>query len=120
MMNSPARTTSFTAVTLFQATPRAPQEIEALKLRWRQGGRLWNIENSDGFEAHFVELLAYRLECEANSYVKRKEQADQHELTLLADRLGCPDNLALARYVLNLERALLRFEEPGLRLQSVR
>ncbi|MDH2434800.1 hypothetical protein QCD60_19855 [Pokkaliibacter sp. MBI-7] len=109
-----------TVVSMFDAVPKTPQEIVALKRRWRERCRAWNIEQTGGFEAHYLELLAYRIECEVHSCVIKKNQAWDHEIKLLADRLGCSGNLRLAEYVLKNECALLRFEEPGLRLQSVR
>jgi hypothetical protein len=40
---------------------RTPEEIEALKANWLKDP-CWDIEETEGFEAHSVELKAYRLE----------------------------------------------------------
>lgn len=78
-------------------TPKTADELEALKSNWLKDP-CWDLEDTDGFEAHYDELLAFRLQDEAMrsaSYKRRLEQA--------AARLGIPDNLTLAEVVVGLE-----------------
>lgn len=83
-----------------QMTP----DIEELKAQWL-ADPCWDIEDTEGYEAHYDELLDYRREVEArwtaslNAKVQRK-----------ADELGIPDNLKLARHVLHLEWRLEQLE----------
>ena len=43
-----------------------PAEIESLKKNWDKNP-YWPLEDTDGFEAHYAELKAYRLEKEAGT-----------------------------------------------------
>ncbi|HEY8097002.1 MAG TPA: hypothetical protein VIE65_13045 [Methylobacter sp.] len=79
---------------------RTEQEILRLKLDW-QRDPIWDIEDTDGFEAHREELLKYRLECAAQWEAKHTAK-----LKSKAESLGVPGNLKLAGYVLNLEAKL--------------
>jgi hypothetical protein len=67
------------------------EEIEALKQDWH-ADPCWDIEETEGFEAHREELEAYRLECEA-----AWQQAYEAESAALAVEIGHPGNLDLAR-----------------------
>lgn len=49
-------------------------EIEALKADWLNDG-VWDIEDSEGFEAHREELLAFRKEIEAQRADKYGQKA---------------------------------------------
>ena len=72
---------------------RTAQEIRDLKLQWRNDPH-WDVEKTEGFEAHHEELLEYRLTCE----LEVKERI-RRELEEKAERLGVPGNVALADYV---------------------
>jgi hypothetical protein len=48
---------------LADSKQRTAADIEALKKNWRDDP-CWDIECTDGFEAHKLELYAYRLELE--------------------------------------------------------
>ena len=65
------------------------EEIEALKASWRHDP-CWDIEDSEGFEDHKEELLAYRREVEAaaeqRTLEKRAERAKQ-----VLDEIGIAD-----------------------------
>jgi len=80
-----------------EAILKTPEEIQKLKDGWRHDP-IWDIENTEGFEAHFNELKTYRLEVE-------KEWQERREKQLLekAEKLGIPGNLTLAKYINNLE-----------------
>ncbi len=43
---------------------RTVEEIETLKANWRNDP-IWDIEDTDGFELHRDELVAYRMDWEA-------------------------------------------------------
>ena len=45
------------------ATVRTPEEIATLKRNWRNDPT-WDIETTEGFEAHRTELYIWRLEYE--------------------------------------------------------
>jgi hypothetical protein len=80
-------------------------EIEDLKDQWSSDS-CWDIEDTEGFEAHREELIAYRklkeAEWEAASIRRLKEKAA---------KIGCPDNLTLASYVEDLEMHIERLED---------
>lgn len=79
-------------------------EIEELKSQWEADGT-WDIEDTEGFEDHYDELLAYRhkriLEWRQKEIQKTKDKAAE---------LGCPDNLKLAEYVMRLEQRIEKLE----------
>jgi len=52
---------------------KTPDEIQKLKDGWRHDP-CWDIEDTEGFEAHKEELLKYRLEQEAIWNQKREER----------------------------------------------
>jgi hypothetical protein len=89
---------------------QTPEALHSLKLNWAADA-CWDIEDTEGFEAHHDELLAYSEEMKATW---RAEQQDVLEKRAVA--LGCPGNLRLANYVVALERRLEKFVE---RLESV-
>lgn len=84
---------------------KTPEEIEALKWNW-VNDPCWDIEDTEGFEAHRDELAVFRQEREAVW-----EAARQSRLAAKADELGAPGNLRLAQYVMNLEWRLKGLEE---------
>lgn len=81
------------------------EEIADLKSQWSSDPH-WDIEETDGFEAHYNELLAYRRQKELE-WLQKAEQ----EVRDKAAFIGCPDNLQLARYVISLEDQIARLEE---------
>ncbi|MDP9474927.1 MAG: hypothetical protein M3R38_04430 [Actinomycetota bacterium] len=91
---------------------RTPEEIRELKINWREDP-CWDIETTEGFEAHHEELLAYRLEID-----REAEERRQLELEETAERLGVPGNLKLARYVELLEYTLDQLGERVDRLEG--
>ena len=64
-----------------------PQEIEKLKNNWLKDP-CWDIEDSEGFEAYREELLAFRLEQEADWEAEREEQLE--DMRGKAARKKCP------------------------------
>lgn len=85
------------------------QDIEALKRNWEEDP-CWDIEHTEGFEAHADELRAHRLKMETRWAEERKAR-ETAAVTAKALQLGVPDNHDLARYVLGLERRLNHLEE---------
>lgn len=76
---------------------KSPEEVEALKANW-QCEPCWEIEETEGFEAHYDELREYRLQKEAE-WEERSRQALQN----YAKKMGVPDNPTLASYLMSLE-----------------
>jgi len=83
---------------------KTAEEIEALKLEWASDP-CWDLEDTEGFEDHREDLLAYR---------RQRERAKWHEemqqIKDKAEEIGCPENLKLAEYVMSLEKRLEELE----------
>lgn len=82
-----------------------PDEIEALKRNWLSDP-CWDIEETDGFEAHKPELLAFRLKAESVWRARRVR-----ELSDRAAALGVPGNTALVEFIERLENKIFRLQE---------
>ncbi len=80
-------------------------EVENLKAKWVDDP-CWNIEETQGFEEHKDELLAYRILCESDRAEKRRMR-----LSELAEKLGIPGNTKLAAYVERLEHRIEQLED---------
>jgi len=76
------------------------KEIDELKANWKHDP-CWDIEDTEGFELHRDELIAYRQECEA----RWKSQREQRILKF-ATPLGLENNPALAEYLMRQEAAI--------------
>lgn len=76
-------------------TIRTGPEILELKMQWLADG-CWDIEETEGFEAHREELLAFRLHSEAEWKTKRQARLAQR-----ASELGC--SVAMAEHLESLE-----------------
>lgn len=79
------------------------EEIESLKRDWELDP-CWDIETTEGFEAHRDELLAHRKKCEERWEKAREEQQaerDRKALALVAE-LGFEGHLPLGRHLLGL------------------
>ena len=82
--------------------PKSFYEVRELKANWKSDP-IWDIEDTEGFEDHKQELLAYRLEMEA-SWIKQKEERLQKRAT----ELEC--SVRLVEYIEILEYRLERFD----------
>lgn len=91
-------------------TTRTLGEIEDLKAQWESDPH-WDIEDTDGFEDHREELQTFHQQ----KKLEWQEQAKQRVRDKAAE-LGCPDNLKLARYVMDLEYHIDRL---GARLEKL-
>lgn len=80
------------------------QEIEDLKAQWR-ADPCWDIADTEGMEEHREELAAYQREVEFQAFT-----TDVADLEELAEVLGCPGNIRLARRIRFLERRLAALE----------
>ena len=87
------------------STKRTAQEIADLKASWLRDP-CWDIETTEGFEAHANELLAYRVMMED----KWQAEADAR-MDVKAEELGVPVNRKLAGYVMMLEKKLEALRE---------
>jgi hypothetical protein len=85
--------------------PRTREEINDLKQNWKDDP-YWDIEFSDGFEAHSAELRAFRLAVEA----KWRTMGEMTASTLAAT-IGVSDNPALAKHLQNLHSRIYVLEE---------
>ena len=76
---------------------KTKQEVEALKENWLQDS-CWNLADTEGFEDHHDELLAFQKEWEQKWH-------DRYEAKLLEQsvRVGFPGNIKLVEYLNNLE-----------------
>lgn len=79
-------------------------ELQKLKTNWLNDP-CWDIETTEGFEDHKVELLLFRKLHEGSRAVYQLKETIEY-----ADHMGIPENLILARYILNLESRLERLE----------
>ena len=68
-------------------TAMSREGIEKLKEAWLDDP-CWDIECTEGFEAHEEELLKFRIECE-----QQWEQEQQEHLIKESEVLGIPMNL---------------------------
>lgn len=74
-----------------------PEEIDHLKKSWL-ADPCWDIEDTEGFEAHRAELLAFRLEQDKISEQRAKER-NEREIQSVMKRRNLP-NAVVARMVL--------------------
>ena len=73
------------------------EQVDSLKAAWAYDP-IWDIENTEGFEAYRDELSAFAQEMYAKWDAQR-----QQRLVRKAEELGIPGNLKLAQYVIDLE-----------------
>ena len=83
-----------------QLPRKSDDEISELKRQW-QNDPCWDIEDTEGFEAHSDELKAWREQLEANWQARENSR-----LAAKAEHFGCSVEL-----VRHLESLLRRIEE---------
>jgi len=81
------------------------EELRLLKRDWKRDP-CWDIEETEGFEAHRDELLAFRKEQEQIWNAERNCR-----LQAKSEELGLPGNLALAEYIIFLEARISTLED---------
>lgn len=69
---------------------KTQEKINELKRQWEQDP-CWDIEETEGFEGHEHDLLAYRKQKESEWEKERQENLER-----VADSLGCPGNIKIA------------------------
>lgn len=76
-------------------SPKTPAEIAALKEGW-QDDPCWDIESTEGFEAHRDELLAFSNACKKkwSDEQNAKKEKEQKRLTETSEQLGLAGLLA--------------------------
>jgi hypothetical protein len=84
-------------------------QIDHLKRAWAEDGD-GDLENTDGFEAHYSELLAFRLVKEREWQKAEQASASRHQNLVLAKATELECSKPLAEYILNLEQRLVRAE----------
>ena len=84
---------------------RTQEEIQDLKRQWRNGP-IWDIYETEGFEAHREELEIYQTSVEKEWEEARKKRFDEY-----AESMGLQDNHKLARYIKRLENDVSHLEK---------
>ena len=87
-------------------------QIESLKHSWMYDA-CWDIEETEGFEAHKEELKAFRIVHE-----ERCKNDYKLELQERAVKLGIPDRLDLVKYLEGLEYQIKKLNERIDRLEG--
>jgi hypothetical protein len=82
-------------------SPKTREEIEALKENWR-ADPCWDIEDTEGFEEHHDELLAYRHEVQAE-WQREREASKQQRVEKVKKETGITDPV--------MAESLMTFEE---------
>ena len=73
---------------------KTEEEIRALKANW-QADPLWDIEETEGFEEHRAELLAFRLKCQAGwdqAAAYRNERSTMYQVNAAVEAVNDGDN----------------------------
>jgi hypothetical protein len=89
-----------------QDKPKPREEVERLKREWDGD---WEIEDTEGFGAHYAELLAFSIKMKA-FWAERQAASEAHaqrSLEEYAAEVGTPGNTALAK-VLNRSAAEIK------------
>jgi hypothetical protein len=80
------------------------EEIEKLKHDWKVDP-VWDIEHTEGFEEHYDELKNFR-----ENYEKQKQDERKKYLQERSEKIGCPGNIQLTKYIESLEIRIERLE----------
>jgi polyhydroxyalkanoate synthesis regulator phasin len=80
------------------------EQIADLKRQW-EADPCWDLEDTEDFEQHHDELLAYSQECQ-----QRWEKNYQVELLKYAEVLGLSSNPKLAERIRTMERRIEQLE----------
>jgi hypothetical protein len=100
-------------------TKKTNEEIEALKLNWAKDP-CWDIEDTEGFEEHREELIAWRKDHEWKDDIARKVHADMRFEEIMNNTGVSDREIALALHTFEeiSMRAHQGFTEGKLRLIS--
>lgn len=80
-------------------------DIDELKANWLQDPT-WDIEDTEGFEAHIGELYNFRMQTEA-----RQRRAKRDKVEEVAKETYCEDKIRLIQYIVELENRIARLEK---------
>ena len=81
---------------------KTKQELDALKVNWL-ADPCWDIEDTEGFEEHKTELLAWRI-----VYQRRQSDMEQGRLEGLCVKYDI--NMSLLKYIEELEHRIEKLE----------
>tara|TARA_B100000953_G_scaffold290249_1_gene275093 strand:+ start:12297 stop:12587 length:291 start_codon:yes stop_codon:yes gene_type:complete len=76
------------------------KKIEELKEQWKSDP-IWDIEDTEGFEAYYDELRSFRLQ-----YESELEKKDNERLLEKSKQLGIEGNIALTKHIESLENRI--------------
>ena len=82
---------------------RTKDELDRLKREWERNP-IWFLEDTEGFAAHYGELLVHRMECEVKCSEKKWDDIES-----LSESLGC--STELAAYIIGLESRIEKMTE---------
>ncbi len=87
---------------------KTEEEVHYLKANW-QADPIWNIEETEGFEEHRAELLAFRLKCEENwakAAAYRNERSTMYQVDAAVDAVNDGDRLVGQEAAVNYQIAI--------------
>lgn len=90
---------------------KTKEEIKKLKESWLHDP-CWDIEETEGFEEHRVELLKYRLTME-----EKWETYSNNILIEFMSKIGT-DNKKLGKYIMNMENKVEKLEDKVMELED--
>ncbi|MDI5832506.1 hypothetical protein OCF84_21700 (plasmid) [Shewanella xiamenensis] len=100
---------------------RTEEEINNLKRDWKDDP-CWDLEDTEGFEAHIDELKAFRLQCEADwrAKIEARNAREEAQLRKEFDQLG-QDTLfqlfkkyrVIQSHIQKLEDRVFKLENPN-------
>lgn len=79
---------------------KTEEEVRALKVNW-QADPMWDIEDTEGFEEHREELLAFRQKCEegwAKAAAYRNERSTKYQRDCAVQAVNDGDRLDRPEY----------------------
>lgn len=92
------------------------KEVEKLKIDW-ESDPCWDIEETEGFEAYFDELMRYRIEKEKiwKKIAAKREAAEDERLRRRMNKLG---ELGVFKLIFKLQNDLIDAEERICKLEA--
>jgi hypothetical protein len=85
--------------------PKSTEEIEQLKRSWKHDP-CWDIETTEGFEAHHEELIAFRIQMEIHW-----KETENYRVNAKAKSMGCSPELV--RWIEYLQLRIHELETKG-------
>jgi 2-iminoacetate synthase ThiH len=91
---------------------KTKEEIERLKHNWLCDA-CWDIEDTEGFEAHVEELREFRI-----AHNEKIENEYRAKIPQRAIKLGIPDRFDLVKYLEELEHQIQKLAEKIERIEA--